>query len=52
MSLNAFLRSKILYSDYENDNFDHLKIQCRVQDNLHRPHELFGEELFNIMKSV
>ncbi|CAF0794953.1 unnamed protein product [Rotaria sp. Silwood1] len=51
MLLDDRIRSKIVYSDSDDDNFDHLKIQCRTKEN-RRQHKLFGEELFNIMKSV
>lgn len=49
MSLNGQTRSKIVDSDSMDDNFDHLKIQCRGNG---KQHEQFGEELFHRMKSV
>ncbi|CAF2402152.1 unnamed protein product [Rotaria sp. Silwood2] len=51
MLLDDRIRSKIVYSDSDDDNFDHLKIQCRTKEN-QRQYELFDEELFNIMKSL
>ena len=51
MALNEKLRAKIIRSNNTNQNFDHLKIECRVKDAQNQ-HEAFGEELFNIMKSV
>ncbi len=51
MSLNDQTRSKIVDADSRDDNFDHLKIQCRVKEK-QRQHESFGEELFHKMKSV
>ncbi|CAM4941620.1 unnamed protein product [Rotaria socialis] len=51
MRLDRDIRSKIIHSGYEDNNFDHLKIDCRTKEN-HRSHEIFGEELFIIMKSL
>ncbi|CAF1098489.1 unnamed protein product [Rotaria sordida] len=51
MLLDDRIRSKIVYSDSNDNNFDHLKIQCRTKTN-QQQHELFSEELFNIMKSL
>jgi hypothetical protein len=51
MSLDDSTRSKIVDADSVDDNFDHLKIQCRVK-GAKRQHEPFGEQLFHIMKSV
>ncbi len=48
MGLDESIRSKIIQSD---ENFEHLKIECRAKDKRHQ-HEAFSEQLFNIMKSV
>ena len=51
MSLDDRTRAKIIDSDSVDDNFDHLKIDCRAQGK-QRSHESFGEQLFHTMKSV
>ncbi len=51
MSLDNQTRLKIVDPQSMDDNFDHLKIQCRLKGNQPQ-HESFGEELFNKMKSV
>jgi hypothetical protein len=51
MSLDDKTRSKIVDTDSIDDNYNHLKIQCRAKGKQHQ-HEPFGEQLFNNMKSV
>jgi hypothetical protein len=51
MSLDDKTRAKIIHPNNLDDNFDHLKIECRAKDK-HNQHEEFGDQLFNIMKSV
>jgi len=51
MSLDDQTRSKIADPESVDDNFDHLTIKCRAKGNQPQ-HELFGEELFDKMKSV
>ncbi|CAF3435085.1 unnamed protein product [Rotaria socialis] len=51
MALDEPTRAEILHASDNEDNFDHLKIECRAKDKNH-PHEAFGENLFNIMKTI
>ncbi|CAF0910875.1 unnamed protein product [Adineta steineri] len=51
MALDETTRSKIVQSNDGDENFDHLKIECRAADKQHQ-HIDFGEKLFNIMKSL
>lgn len=51
MSLDNNLRSKIVESEYHDEHFDYLKIQCRSQRNQDQ-HEPFGEALFHLMKTM
>jgi hypothetical protein len=51
MLLNDQSRSKIADPESIDDNFEHLKISCRVKGNQPQ-HYPFGEELFQKMKSV
>ncbi len=51
MSLDDKKRTKIIGSNNPDENFDHLKIECRAKDKRNQ-HEGFGDDLFNIMKSV
>jgi len=51
MSLDDRTRAKIVDADSIDENFDHLKIDCRAKGK-QRSHEPFGEQLFQKMKSV
>jgi hypothetical protein len=51
MALDEITRSKIVHPNATDENFDHLKIECRARDKQEQ-HVPFGEQLFNIMKSV
>lgn len=51
MSLNDKVRARIVQSNNHDENFEHLKIECRARDRQYQ-HEGFGEELFNAMKSI
>ncbi|CAF1255961.1 unnamed protein product [Adineta steineri] len=51
MFLDERTRAKIVDSDSTDDNFDHLKIECRAKGR-QRSHESFGEKLFSIMQSL
>jgi hypothetical protein len=51
LSLDDQTRSKIVDAESIDDNFDHLKIKCRVKGNQPQ-HEPFGQELFHMMKTV
>ncbi len=51
MGLDDKTRAKIVQPNNPDENFDHLKIECRTQDK-HHQHEAFGDQLFHIMKSV
>ncbi|CAF1368008.1 unnamed protein product, partial [Adineta ricciae] len=51
MSLDERTRAKIIDSDSTDDNFDHLKIECRSKGK-HRSHEAFGDKLFQTMRSI
>jgi hypothetical protein len=51
MSLDDRTRAKIVDADSIDENFDHLKIDCRAKGK-QRSHEPFGEKLFQKMKSV
>jgi hypothetical protein len=51
MSLDDKTRAKIVDPNNPDENFDHLKIECRAKDK-HNQHEGFGDQLINIMKSV
>ncbi|CAF3688902.1 unnamed protein product, partial [Adineta steineri] len=51
MFLDERTRAKIVDSDSTDDNFDHLKIECRAKGR-QRSHEPFGEKLFSIMQSL
>jgi len=51
MSLDDKTRAKIIHPNILDENFDHLKIECRAKDK-HNQHEGFSDQLFNIMKSV
>ncbi|CAF1149652.1 unnamed protein product [Rotaria sp. Silwood1] len=51
MALDDMTRNDILHPTDTDDNFDHLKIQCRAKDK-NPQHEAFGEQLFNIMKTI
>jgi len=51
MGLDEARRAKIVQPNNPNENFDHLKIECRTEDK-HHQHEAFGDQLLNIMKSV
>ena len=51
MSLDDQTRAQIADPDLIDDNFDHLKIECRAKGK-QRSHESFGERLFQAMKSV
>lgn len=51
MSLDEKTRAKIAHPNNPNENFDHLKIECRAKDKIH-PHDAFAEELFNKMRTV
>ncbi|CAF1193179.1 unnamed protein product [Rotaria sordida] len=51
MTLDDMTRTEILHPSDTDDSFGHLKIQCRVKTK-NPPHETFGEQLFNIMKTI
>lgn len=51
MSLDEKTRGKIAHPNNPNENFDHLKIECRAKDKVHQ-HDAFTEELFNRMRTV
>ncbi|UJR15747.1 hypothetical protein I4U23_002682 [Adineta vaga] len=51
MSLDERTRAKIIDSDSTDDNFDHLKIDCRSKGR-QQSHEPFGDKLFQMMKSI
>lgn len=51
VNLDEVARAEVVHAGEDDDNFDHLKIECRAKDKNH-PHEAFGESLFNIMKAV
>ena len=51
MLLDEDVRSKILDSDSPDENFEHLKIECRAKGK-HHAHQPFGEQLFRMMQSV
>ena len=51
MSLDEVTRSHIVDIDSWDENYTHLKIQCRTKDR-QKQHQAFGEALFNQMKSV
>ncbi|UJR30873.1 hypothetical protein I4U23_018386 [Adineta vaga] len=51
MILDESTRMKIVHSDSNDENYDHLKIDCRAADKQHQ-HEDFGEKLATIMRSL
>lgn len=51
MALDEKTRGKIVQASNPDENFDHLKIECRTQDKNHQ-HDAFGDQLLNTMKSV
>ena len=51
MMLDDATREKIVHINDTDENFDHLKIECRAKDKP-SPHQTFGELLFRTMKSV
>lgn len=51
MTLDERTRAKIIDSDSTDDNFDHLKIDCRSKVK-QQSHEAFGDKLFQTMRSV
>lgn len=51
MSLDEKTRSKIAHPNNPNENFDHMRIECRAKDKIHY-HDTFAEELFHKMRTV
>jgi hypothetical protein len=51
MSLDSTTRSHVVDSESDDEAFNHLKIECRSQQE-HHQHEPFAVALFNQMKSV
>lgn len=51
MNLDEKTRAKIVYSNNPDENFDHLKIECRSKNKNHQ-HEGFGNQLLDEMKRV
>ena len=51
MMLDEDTRNKIIQPDSNDENYEHLKINCRAADK-HYQHEDFGERLATIMRSV
>lgn len=51
MNLDTKTRAKITHSNNMDDNFDHLKIECRSKDKTNQ-HEDFGAQLLEEMKQV
>ncbi|CAF3068666.1 unnamed protein product [Rotaria sp. Silwood2] len=51
MALDDMTRMEALHPSDTDDSFDHLKIECRSKDK-NQQHEAFGEQLFNIMKTI
>lgn len=51
MSLDEEIRSRIVDVDSWDENYRHLKIQCRAKEQ-RRQHQEFGEALFEEMKLV
>lgn len=51
MALDDTTREKILHANDTDENYDHLRIECRAKDRP-LPHQSFGERLFQTMKSV
>ncbi|CAF0851429.1 unnamed protein product [Adineta ricciae] len=51
MMLDEDTRTKIIQPDSNDENYDHLKINCRAADK-HYQHEDFSEKLATIMRSL
>lgn len=51
MMLDEDTRNTIIQPDSNDENYEHLKINCRAADK-HYQHEDFGERLATIMRSV
>ena len=50
-SLDPKTRSKIVHSNETNQNFHHLRVQCRAKDR-YGTHDEFSEQLFQRMRAV